>query len=254
MDFTSGAANATAEMLRLLADLSFRCHAFCGGRFHVPREVTLGEALARRDWPFESQKVAWGGSATTIIKTMLEGTRGRQPAVPMTIFRTQSSRGQMGRAKPKSTPCWGLMPTSSKTLRLDLLMTYGGDRWAETLISAGQEPLTLPLDFSPCTTSPITTPRAFALAWIIVCRAFADCPDSTTGGRIGLGLSGPASVSSTGRGSKLNAPREPRFLTFINPPIHRKGPRLLPSIAEVPGPAQAGHSDLGCGGAGALRG
>ena len=81
-------------MLRLLANLSFRCHAFCGGRFDVPREVTLGEVLARRDWPFESQKVAWGGSATTIIKTMLEGTRGRQPAVPMTIFRTQSSRGQ----------------------------------------------------------------------------------------------------------------------------------------------------------------
>ena len=71
LDFTSGAANGTADVLRLLAGLGFRCQAFCGCRCDASEETSLDDLLARRNAPFQVRNAQIGGYAAQIVDTVL---------------------------------------------------------------------------------------------------------------------------------------------------------------------------------------
>ncbi len=46
VDFTSGAAIATARALQLLSEAGFACQAFCGSYLDAPEEELLQQLLA----------------------------------------------------------------------------------------------------------------------------------------------------------------------------------------------------------------
>ncbi len=48
LDYTNGAATATRDALRMLAEQGFECQAFCGTRLDEPQEGLLQESLFRR--------------------------------------------------------------------------------------------------------------------------------------------------------------------------------------------------------------
>jgi glycosyltransferase involved in cell wall biosynthesis len=57
LDFTNGAATATRDGLRLLAEHGFDCQAFCGTRLDDAQEGLLQESLFRRGVRYEVRKV-----------------------------------------------------------------------------------------------------------------------------------------------------------------------------------------------------
>jgi hypothetical protein len=141
LDFTSGAANATVAQLRLLAGLGFSCEAFCGGRFDAREEVSLDDVLARRQRPFQTQTVALKGRTTSIFTTVLGEEPDQQPpagrsaaAVPLTLFRSQSSREQrVGR--DEKVAMLGAYADFLNRANPDVLLTYGGDPLSRSMIA-----------------------------------------------------------------------------------------------------------------------
>ncbi len=87
VDFTSGAAIATMQMLQLLQKSGFACQAFCGARLDAPEEALLEEMLASQGSRYETRRVKTGNDIRRMIFTF-------QGDVPITIFQTASTRGK----------------------------------------------------------------------------------------------------------------------------------------------------------------
>jgi hypothetical protein len=62
LDFTNGAATATLDGLRVLAEQGFECQAFCRTRLDDVQEGLLQESLFRRGVRYEVRKVKIPGA------------------------------------------------------------------------------------------------------------------------------------------------------------------------------------------------
>jgi glycosyltransferase involved in cell wall biosynthesis len=232
LDFTSGAANATVEQLKLLAGLGFSCHAFCGGRFDATEEVSLDDVLARRQRPFETQNVALGRRTTSIFRTVLGENAGYQPAtgrpaasVPLTLFRTRSSRGQEV-ARDEKGAMLGAYADFLDRANPDLLLIYGGDAVSRSMIALakarGMTVFFFLHNFDYCSRDTFTSvdravvPSEFAQWYYretigLACRVLPLVVD-------------PARV--------VAVQHKPRYVTFVNPEP-RKGIHVFARVAQV---------------------
>jgi hypothetical protein len=109
VDFTNGAATATRDGLQLLADLGFKCSAFCGTRLDDPTEGLIQESLFRRKINYEVRKVRIPLLAPP---TRLPTLSAKQTPSPQThaLSPCPSPAGYSGRGElrsPLDIPCRG---------------------------------------------------------------------------------------------------------------------------------------------------
>ena len=118
LDFASGAAVATALTLETLAGQGFQCHAYCASHFDAPQETPLEQVLAGAG---RTSAVRGGPGGRQIMETAL-GARGW---VPVSIFKTASSRGWQSAVEPRTF--LDVYSAMLDMVRPQLLLTYGGD-------------------------------------------------------------------------------------------------------------------------------
>ena len=118
LDFASGAAVATALTLETLAGQGFQCHAYCASHFDAPQETPLEQVLAGAG---RTSAVRGGPGGGQIVETAL-GARGW---VPVSIFKTASSRGWHSAVEPRTF--LDVYSALLDMVRPQLLLTYGGD-------------------------------------------------------------------------------------------------------------------------------
>jgi hypothetical protein len=99
VDFTSGAATATRDALKLLAVEGFSCEVFCGTRMDEPHEGLIQETLARQGIKYLVQKAKIGPYDGRLI-FFVDGEQGaREPEAltpgpsPGGLVVTHKSRG-----------------------------------------------------------------------------------------------------------------------------------------------------------------
>jgi glycosyltransferase involved in cell wall biosynthesis len=232
LDFTSGAANATVEQLKLLAGLGFSCEAFCGGRFDAPEEVSLEDVLARRARPFEKESVALGGRTTNIFRTVVGGDADQQSAtgrpggaVPLTVVRTQSSRGQR-MAQDEKGAMLGAYADFLDRVCPDVLMTYGGDAMARSMIAMAKA-RGMSVFFFLHNFDYHNRDMFASVDRAVVPSEFARWHYRET---IGMACRLLPLVVDPAR--VVAAERKPRYVTFVNPEP-RKGVHVFARIAQV---------------------
>jgi hypothetical protein len=110
VDFSSGAATATRDALKLLATQGFQCMAYCGTRLDQPGEGLIQEQLFRRGIEYEVRKARIPYSSATHLDpnssgadadALLEGKTGYDARLifltdgnlPVTLFENGSTRG-----------------------------------------------------------------------------------------------------------------------------------------------------------------
>jgi hypothetical protein len=153
LDFTNGAATATRDALRLLAEQGFECQAFCGTRLDDAQERLLQESLFRRGVPYEVRKakipllarptpspkqtpsppaplppsMAGEGSYDARLLFTVDGN------LPVTVFENASTRGGWLNVQEAQAFLNGLRhlpPQEPTRRRLDLRRRSGFDRCA----------------------------------------------------------------------------------------------------------------------------
>jgi hypothetical protein len=207
LDFTSGAAVATAQTLQLLAT-DFQSHAFCSRQCDAPDEVPLEELLAGRPHVILQ--------AARIIETALEGW------VPLSIFQSASSRGLTKQEVPIFLDAY--------TSLLDLvqpqvLLTYGGDPVSRAIMKSakgrGIKVVFLLHNFA------YGKPETFAnVDYAVVPSEFSRRYYSDKLGLVCHVL--PYVLDSR----RVATDRQPQYLTFVNPQP-AKGLFIFARIAEV---------------------
>jgi hypothetical protein len=153
LDFTNGAATATRDGLRLLAEQGFECQEFCGTRLDDAQEGLLQESLFRRGVRYEVRKVKVPSLApptpspkqTPSPRPWVHGARPLPPStagegryyearllftvdgnLPVTVFENASTRGgwlNVQEAQAFLTACDIFLRKN----RPDVVWTYGGD-------------------------------------------------------------------------------------------------------------------------------
>jgi hypothetical protein len=126
VDFTSGAAIATAQMLQLLQKSGFACQAYCGARLDAPEEALLEEMLANQKSRYEARRVKIGAH----IQRMIFAFQGD---VPITIFQTASTRGKWSGPEEIEAFLKGFATFLDRN-RPDVMLTYGGGPVAQGMI------------------------------------------------------------------------------------------------------------------------
>jgi glycosyltransferase involved in cell wall biosynthesis len=135
VDYTNGAATATRDGLRVLAEQGFECMAICGTRLDDPTEGLIQESLFRRGIKYEVRRVkfadgesgGWGdgesGRASVGSARLIFLVEGR---IPVTLFENCSTRGgwfNVQEAQAFLTACDIFLRKN----RPDVVVTYGGD-------------------------------------------------------------------------------------------------------------------------------
>lgn len=119
VDFTNGAATATLEALRVLANNGFDCQAFCATWSDSKEEVAIEAVLKKAKSWHEVRKVQIGGHYGQLVLN-------RQGNVPVTLFKTASSR-QMWSSEEEIAGFLSGCELFLTRNRPDVVFTYGGD-------------------------------------------------------------------------------------------------------------------------------
>ena len=130
VDFTSGAAIATLEMLKILAKQGFECQAFCGTRMDAPQEMLLQEVLANQGADYQVRRSRIGNSDARLIFTI-------QDRVPVTVFENQSTGGGWANVAEAEAFLTALGLFLDKN-RPDVVLTYGGDPVSQHVVQAAK--------------------------------------------------------------------------------------------------------------------
>jgi glycosyltransferase involved in cell wall biosynthesis len=126
VDFTSGAAMATLDGLKLLAGQGFSCEAFCGSMMDAPEETLLEEVLAKQQVAYQARRARVGGYEARMLFTV-------QQEVPVTVFQGGSTRG-LWMSGPEIEAFLAAFQTFCDRNRPDVLVTYGGDPVAQEIV------------------------------------------------------------------------------------------------------------------------
>jgi glycosyltransferase involved in cell wall biosynthesis len=217
IDYSSGAAIATASALRFLRQIGFECEAFCGSYLDVPEDGHLEEMLARQNSPYELRSTPIGEYQARMIFA-LQGT------LPVTVFRAASTRGQW-KDEAEVTAFLQAYTEFLEKYRPDAVWTYGGDAVAAAMVKLARDrhiPVVFALhNFSYhdvgsfASVDYVTVPSDFSRQyhWAALGLACHTLPNAIDWQR----------VQVTGR--------EPRFATFVNPQT-TKGIYIFAKIAE----------------------
>jgi glycosyltransferase involved in cell wall biosynthesis len=119
IDFTNGAATATRDGLRVLAENGFECMAFCGTRLDDPTEGLIQESLFQRRIHYEVRKARIGRYEARLI-FLIEGK------IAVTLFENGSTRGGWFGSDEVNAFLAGCEIFLRKN-RPDVVVTYGGD-------------------------------------------------------------------------------------------------------------------------------
>jgi glycosyltransferase involved in cell wall biosynthesis len=139
LDYTNGAATATRDALRLLAEQGFDCQAFCGTRLDDAQEGLLQESLFRRGVRYEVRKVKIPRPPcphppaplppSTAVERRYSDARllfTVDGNLPVTVFENASTRGGWLNVREAQAFLTGCDIFLRKN-RPDVVWTYGGD-------------------------------------------------------------------------------------------------------------------------------
>ena len=202
VDYTSGAAVATASALRFLRQNGFDCEAFCGSYLDAPDEGLLEEMLTRQNIPYEVRAVRVGNYEARMASAF-------QGAVPVTIFRTASTRGRWT-DEAEFAAFLNAYTAFLEAYRPDAIWTYGGDAAGEAMIRLaknGESSWS-----SGCITSAIRTAAASRRWTTSRCHRI-----SRRYHWAALGLACHTLPYAIDWQRVQVSGREPRFVTFVNP-------------------------------------
>ena len=218
MDYTSGAAIATANALRFLGQLGFDCRAFCGSYLDVQQDDLLEDMLTRQGSPHETRAVQIGQREARLIDT-------RHGTIPVTIFRSVSTRGSW-QDEAEVAAFFEAFKAFLDENRPDAVWTYGGDGVTDTMVKLAKNrdiPVVFGLhnfgywdifNFAPV--DYVTVPSEFSRQhhWAKLGLACHTLPNVIDWPRVAA------------------AGREPRYVTFVNPQT-TKGLFVFARIAEM---------------------
>src|SRR5437667_8601043 len=84
LDFSSGAAIATLDMLEMLAGIGYRCQAFGASKLDLPDETSFEQSLTDSAVPFAVEAFPARGQVFPVVNA-------RKGLLPITIFRTRTT-------------------------------------------------------------------------------------------------------------------------------------------------------------------
>ena len=124
IDPTSGAAVATAQAMQFLQSLGFQCRAFSGSRLDSREDVEV--MLARHKITYRNTAIDVPGGHVPALTTSLDGfAGGKARPLEVTIVPNEFER---------QTDFYRACGAFLDADRPDVVITYGGDPMAETLI------------------------------------------------------------------------------------------------------------------------
>jgi glycosyltransferase involved in cell wall biosynthesis len=217
IDYTNGAATATLDGLEFVQSLGFVCGAFSCSRSDAWEEVLIEDVLAQRGVSCEVRNVRKGSYEGRLIATF-------HHKVPVTLFRTVSSRGgwtSAGEVEAFLTACEIFLENT----RPDVVWTYGGDP-VSCAVHQLVKRLDIPILFFLHNFAYLDSQMFYRVDYPVVPSEFSR---RFYWDRLGMACQKLPLVVDPQRVQV--AQRRPQYVTFVNPEP-RKGVYLFARIAE----------------------
>ncbi len=203
IDWSSGAAVATSDIVNLLGKSGFTCQAFCASKLDLPADTSFEQLLVNLRVPCTILTGTYRG----VHQRLLQAQVG---ALPVTIFRTRSTSVADWDAIEPEAMIAAYVDILERTAP-DMVLTYGGDPVAHAIIRLASE-RGIPVVFGLHNLA-YDDPRAFdGVERVIVPSRFAANFYRET---LGLACDVLPSAIDWNR-VKVEHPR-PQYATFVNP-------------------------------------
>jgi glycosyltransferase involved in cell wall biosynthesis len=217
LDFSNGASVATLDMLQGLTALGCECQAFCTAKLDLNEEVCFEKFVGDLHEPFQVRPSACGANRAKVLYK-------RRHQVPITLIRLDSTR-HVQQSPEEIGTILQFFQSFLEIYQPDVLLTYGGDAVTQGMIALTRR-RGVPVVFAIHNLAYHDRQPFSQVDHCIVASEFARRHYRDT-----LGLECQVLPNPVDWDRVRVGPRDPRFLTFINPALD-KGAYPIVRIAQ----------------------